>query len=113
MSVWLQNTYERLFDDGSGAMKLKRGKIHEYLGMQLDFTVAGQLKITMFDYIQEISSTQVKLSPVHLKQTIFSRYEMINRNSTNRKLRPTKLSPQKPDLLRNEPGRTLTHLLPF
>ena len=37
MSVWLQKTYERLFDDGSGAMKLKRGKIHEYLGMQLDF----------------------------------------------------------------------------
>ena len=37
MSVWLQKSYERLFDDGSGAMKLKRGKIHEYLGMQLDF----------------------------------------------------------------------------
>ena len=33
MSVWLQKTYERLFGDGSSAMKLKRGKIHEYLGM--------------------------------------------------------------------------------
>ena len=33
MSVWLQKTHERLFDDGSGAMKLKQGKIHEYLGM--------------------------------------------------------------------------------
>ena len=54
MSVWLKKTYERLFDDGSGAMKLKRGKIHEYLGMQLDFSVAGQVKITMFDYIQEM-----------------------------------------------------------
>ena len=41
ISVWLQNTYERLFDDSSGAMKLKRGKIHEYLGMQLYFSVAG------------------------------------------------------------------------
>ena len=54
MSVWLQKTYECLFDDGLGAMKLKRGKIHEYLGMQLDFSVAGQVKITMFDYIQEM-----------------------------------------------------------
>ena len=27
MSVCLQKTYERLFDDGPGAMKLKRGKI--------------------------------------------------------------------------------------
>ena len=54
MSMWLQNTYERLFDDGLGAMKLKRRKIHEYLGMQLDFFVAGQVKITMFGYIQEM-----------------------------------------------------------
>ena len=54
MSVWLQKTYEHLFDDGSGAMKLKQGKIHEYLGMQLDFSVAGQVKIIMFDYIQEM-----------------------------------------------------------
>ena len=49
MSVWLQKTYGRLFDDGSGAMKLKQGKVHEYLRMQLDFSVAGQVKITMFD----------------------------------------------------------------
>ena len=52
MSVWLQKTYERLFDDGLSVMKLKRGKIHEYLGMRLDFSVVGQVKITMFDYIQ-------------------------------------------------------------
>ena len=52
MSVCLQKTYVRLFDDGSGAMKLEREKIHEYLGMQLDFSVAGQVKITMFDCIQ-------------------------------------------------------------
>ena len=54
MSVWLQNTYKRLFDDGPGAMKLKRGKIHKYLGMQLDFSIAGQVKIKMFGYIQEM-----------------------------------------------------------
>ena len=54
MPVRLQKTYERLFDDGLGAMKLKRGKIHEYLGMQLYFSVVVQMKITMFDYIQEI-----------------------------------------------------------
>ena len=28
MSVWIQKICKRLFDDGSGAMKLKRGKIH-------------------------------------------------------------------------------------
>ena len=63
MSVCLKKTYERLFDDGSGAMKFKQGKIHEYLGMQLDFTVAGQLKITMFDYIQEMLEEFHKFDP--------------------------------------------------
>ena len=36
MSAWLKKTYERLFKDGYGAMKLNRGMIHEYLGMTLD-----------------------------------------------------------------------------
>ena len=63
MSVCLQKTYERLFDEGSGAMKLKRGKIHEYLGMQLNFSVAGQVKITMCDYIQEMLEDFHKYEP--------------------------------------------------
>ena len=36
MAAWLKKTYERLFKDGSGAMKLNHGMIHEYLGMKLD-----------------------------------------------------------------------------
>ena len=44
-------------------MKLKRGKIHEYLGMQLDFSVVGQVKITMFDYIQEMLEDFHKFDP--------------------------------------------------
>ena len=63
MSMWLQKTYGRLFDDGSGAMKSKRRKINKYLGMQLDFTVAGQVKITMFDYIQEMLEDFHKFDP--------------------------------------------------
>ena len=63
MSVWLQKTYKRLFDDSSGDMKIKRGKIHEYLGMQLDFAVTGKVKITMFDYIQEMLEDFHKFDP--------------------------------------------------
>ena len=44
-------------------MKLKRGKIHEYLGMQLDFTVAEQVKNRMFDYIQEMLEDFHKFDP--------------------------------------------------
>jgi hypothetical protein len=46
MADCLKKTYERLFDDGSGEMKICRGKVHDYLGMTLDFTVPGEVKIT-------------------------------------------------------------------
>jgi len=29
-----------------------RGKLYDYLGMKLDFTVNGKVSITMFDYIK-------------------------------------------------------------
>jgi hypothetical protein len=46
--------YESIFEDGSGAMTVSRGKIHKYLCMTLDYTVRSEVKITMFDYIDEI-----------------------------------------------------------
>ena len=54
MAEWLKKTYQRLFSDGSGAMEITRGKTHEYLGMTLDFTIKGQVKITMIPYVKEI-----------------------------------------------------------
>ena len=45
MPSWLKKTYEQLFSDGSGKMKINRGKIHEYLGMTLDFSISGEGKI--------------------------------------------------------------------
>ncbi len=35
---WLRAEYESMFEDGLGAMKVHRGKIHKYLGMGLDFS---------------------------------------------------------------------------
>jgi hypothetical protein len=54
MIEYLRQEYEIIFEDGSGAMTVSRGKIHKYLGMTLDYTVRGQVKITMFDYVDEI-----------------------------------------------------------
>jgi hypothetical protein len=54
MTEWLKSTYERLFDDGSGGMTISQGKIHDYLGMTLDFTIKGKVKITMTDYVQDM-----------------------------------------------------------
>ena len=34
---WLWSEYESIFEDGSGTMKVKFGKLHKYLGMTLDF----------------------------------------------------------------------------
>ncbi len=42
MIAWLRTEYESIFKDGLGQMKVNRGKIHNYLGMSLDFSHKGQ-----------------------------------------------------------------------
>jgi hypothetical protein len=51
---WLRRDYESIFTDGSGEMKVARGKIHTYLGMTLDFTTTGVVSVSMINYIQDI-----------------------------------------------------------
>ena len=46
--------YESIFEDGSGQMTGSRGKIHDYLGMNLDYKQKGLCYITMFERIKEI-----------------------------------------------------------
>jgi hypothetical protein len=63
MIDYLIQEYESIFEGGSGSMTVSRGKIHKYLGMTLDYTVGGQVKITMFDYIDEILTAFDKAEP--------------------------------------------------
>jgi hypothetical protein len=51
---WLRAEYESIFEDGSGVMKVHRGKVHKYLGMSLDFSHKGQCRVTMYDYLDGI-----------------------------------------------------------
>jgi hypothetical protein len=60
---YLKQKYESIFEDGSGAITVIRGNIHKYLGMTLDYTVRGQVKTTMFDYIDEILTVFDKEEP--------------------------------------------------
>lgn len=60
---WLHQEYESIFEDGSGAMTVSRGKTHKYLGMDLDYTVRGQVTISMFDYVDEILTAFDKAEP--------------------------------------------------
>ena len=63
MIKWLRQEYESIFEDGSGKMTVNRGKVHKYLGMTLDYTVRGRVKITMFDYVDEILAAFDKADP--------------------------------------------------
>jgi hypothetical protein len=47
MIEYLREEYEIIFEDGTGAMPVSRGKIHKYIGMTLDYNVCGQVKITI------------------------------------------------------------------
>ena len=51
---WLKDEYESIFEYGSGAMKVHRGKVHKYLGMTLDFSKQGQCIMTMFQYLDGV-----------------------------------------------------------
>lgn len=59
---WLRCDYESIFEDGSGEMKVHRGKVHKYLGMTLDFTSKHQVKITMTEYVKDVISAWDKAS---------------------------------------------------
>jgi hypothetical protein len=63
MIEYLREEYESIFEDGTGAMTVSRGKVHKYLGMTLDYTVCGQVKITMFVYVDEILTAFDKAEP--------------------------------------------------
>jgi hypothetical protein len=63
MIGYLRQEYESIFEDGYGAMAVSRGKIHMYLGMTLDYSVPGQVKITMLDYVNEILAAFDKAEP--------------------------------------------------
>jgi hypothetical protein len=63
MIEYLRHEYESIFKEGSGAMKARRGNIHKYLCMTLYCTVHGQVKITMFDYVDEILNALDKAEP--------------------------------------------------
>ena len=53
MIKWLRQEYEIIFEDGSGKMTVSRCKDHKYLGMTLDYTVCGQVQITMIDFLDK------------------------------------------------------------
>jgi hypothetical protein len=63
MIGYLPQEYESIFEDGSGAMTVSQGKIHKYLGMTLEYSVPGQVKITMLDYVNDILAAFDKAEP--------------------------------------------------
>ena len=46
---WIEKTYGSI-----GKVKVKRGKIHEYLGMKLDYSKPGQVSVNMRDYVRSM-----------------------------------------------------------
>jgi hypothetical protein len=63
MIEYLHEDYQSIFEYVTGAMTASRGKILKYLGMNLDYTVCGQVKITMFEYVDEILIVFDKAEP--------------------------------------------------
>jgi len=52
--AWLRKDYKSILEDGSREMKVNQGKVHKYLGMNLDFSNKHKVKITVVEYVKEI-----------------------------------------------------------
>jgi hypothetical protein len=59
----LQEEYESVFEDGSGKLKVHRGKVHKYVSMALNFMTAGQVKVLMFDFVDDLLRDYKKGAP--------------------------------------------------
>jgi len=69
---WLNTKYGK-----HGKVKVTRGKVHDYLGMTLDFSKAGEVAIDMCDYVASMiddSSFQIgsKTAPTPAAEDLFS-----------------------------------------
>ena len=59
----LKEEHESIFEDGFRQMTVSRRKIHNYLGMKLDYTQKGLCYITIFEQIKEIIEIFEDLDP--------------------------------------------------
>ena len=55
-------------------LTVTRGKVHEYLGMTIDYSEEGKVEFTMYDYIDDLLEKNYHricegLHPVHLLHT--------------------------------------------
>jgi hypothetical protein len=60
---WLCQEYKSIFKDGSSKMTVSQGKVRTYLDMTLDYSTPGQVKISMFGYMEEILTAFNKAEP--------------------------------------------------
>ena len=44
-------------------MAVSRGKFQKYLGMTLDYTICGQVQITMIDFLDKVLTAFYKAEP--------------------------------------------------
>ena len=63
MIKWIRHEYEIIFEDVSGKMTVSGGKFHKYLGMTLDYTVHGQVQITMINFLEKVLIDFEKAEP--------------------------------------------------
>ena len=62
----IHHEYKTIFKDGSGKMTVSRGRNHKYLGIDLNFTAKGEVKVTIADYTKECINIFNKVAPLEL-----------------------------------------------
>jgi hypothetical protein len=58
--AWLSDVYKSVFTNGSGMMKVARGKVHKYLGLMLDFETSKIVKVTMSNMLMKLLGHRIR-----------------------------------------------------
>ena len=61
--TWIKQEYEIIFEYGSGNITVHQGKVHNYLGMPLDYTESGTVKVRMINCTYETIASFDKVDP--------------------------------------------------
>ena len=54
---WLKEDCKVLFEDGLGAMKVRQGKTHDYIGMTLDYSHGREVHNSLVKYTEDVWDT--------------------------------------------------------
>ena len=88
MITWLRSKFETIFEDGTGEMTVHPGPKFDYLGMDLDFSIPGTVKISMIPFVKALLMDFAEIDPTEHTATTPASEHLFTVDDNATKLEP-------------------------